>query len=331
MPTITPENWRALPDRSDLYAELAAEAIAGIEGAFLAVDHDGGHHLLLALPPGLDPVHDERSRGIRAKTRRLTVQSQPEGEFIDVLCTTGVGQDVFNLVSTAILEQVEHGSDPVEAVRGTLARWRRFWGTAPQAGLTPDEIRGLFGELWFLREWLLPQGRNQVQHWLGPTGTRHDFQWPDLAIEIKATISTRGHIHRINGIDQLEVPAGGRLHLFSLRIREEATGSHSLVTLIEGITQELADDPDALDGFETRLTQAGYSTADSDRYGSVRFRVVSERLYEVTDGFPRLSAASFSGGIPDGIERIEYDINLDVCSDLIRANSPDEVPHILRG
>lgn len=329
MPAVTPENWRALPDRSDLYAELAAEAIADMDGAFLAVDHEGGHHLLLALPAGLDPVNDERSRGVRAKTRQLTVQGWPEGEFIDVLCTTGVGQDVFNLVSTAILEQIEHGSDPVEAVRSTLARWRRFWGTAPQAGLTPEEIRGLFGELWFLRSWLLPQDHHQVQHWLGPTGTRHDFQWPGLAIEIKATTSTRGHIHRINGIDQLEIPAEGRLYLFSHRIREEATGSHSLVTLVEEITQELADDPDGLNGFETRLTQAGYSTADADRYRSVRFRVVSERMYEVADGFPKLSAGSFSGGIPDGIERIEYEINLDACSSLVRASTPDELINIL--
>lgn len=325
MTEVTSESWRALPDRSDLYAELAAEAIAGVDNAFLAVDHDGGRHLLLAIPSSLDPVHDERSRGIRARTRQLTVQSQPEREFIDVICTAGVGQDVFDLVSTAILAQMENGSDPVEAVRTTLARWRRFWGAAPQAGLTPEEVRGLFGELWFLGTWLLPRDHGQVAHWLGPTGTRHDFQWPDLAVEVKATTSTRGHIHRVNGIDQLETPVGAQLCLFSLRVREEATGSNSLVTLIESISDQLSDDPTALDGFETRLSQAGYSAAESDRYGESRFRVVSERLYEVADGFPRLSSDSFSDGLPDGIERVEYDINLDSCHDLLRATSPEEM------
>lgn len=54
--------------------------------------------------------------------------------------------------------------------------------------------------------------------------------------------------------------------------------------------------------------------------GAARFRVVSERLYEVTEGFPKLSAASFNDGLPTGIERVEYDITLDTCSAFLRGN-----------
>src|SRR5207302_368784 len=64
MTAITPESWRALPSRSDLYAELAAEAVAGADGVFLAVDHDGTRHVLLAAEGEMEGLSDERSRGI---------------------------------------------------------------------------------------------------------------------------------------------------------------------------------------------------------------------------------------------------------------------------
>lgn len=321
MGPITPESWRGLPTRSDVYADLAAHPLEDSDGIFLAVDHDGARHLLLAIPTDGAAVSDERSRGIRAVTRPLSVQQQPERPFVDVLCMAVGGQDVFNLVSTAIVDQVSQGGDPAEAVRTTLARWRRFWGAAPTGALTPQQIRGLFGELWFLAVWLLPQGNNQVAHWLGPTGARHDFQWHQLAVEAKATTSIRGHIHRINGLDQLDPPAEGRLVVFSLRLREEVSASNSLVTLVRTITAELGNDSDALNDFETRLLQVGYSPAEADRYDELRFRVIDERMHEVSDAFPRLTAASFVDGMPAGVERVEYEVNLDSCPGTVIASS----------
>jgi hypothetical protein len=321
MAIVTGESWRELPERSSAYAELAAESVAAVDGAFLAVDHDGVRHLLLGVAPEADRVTDARSRGIHVVTRPLSVQGQPERHFVDVVSTANAGNEVFNLVVNAILDQVERGAQPSEAVRETLSRWRRFWGTAPPIGLTGEETRGLFGELWFLGVWLLPHGHDQLGHWLGPSGARHDFAWPKLAVEAKATTSVRGHVHRINGLDQLDPPADGRLLLFSLRLREEATASNTLPALVDSIISALDDDSEALDSFESRLAQTGYSPLDAERYGDLRFRIVNERLYEVAESFPRLSAASFPQGLPSGIERVEYEVNLDACPGLIVASS----------
>lgn len=324
MTAVTGERWRTLPDRSRVYAELVADAIPELNGVFLAVDHEGARHLLLAVDREIEPITDERSRGIRVLTRPLSVQGQPERYFVDVICTTVSGQDVFNIVATAVLEQVGRGVEVPDAVRSTLGRWRRFWGSAPMGGLTAEEIHGLFGELWFLNVWLLPHGHEQVAHWLGPTGARNDFAWAGTALEAKATTSVRGHLHHINGVDQLDPPVGGTLLLFSLRMREEATASNTLVSLVETVMTALDDDSEALDVFESRLAQTGYSPLEADRYADMRFRVVSERLYEVGEGFPRLSAESFVVGVPTGIERVEYEVNLDTCLDLIVASSPSE-------
>src|SRR5688500_6188394 len=103
MAQITPDSWRALAPRSDVFAELAAEALPGVSGIFLAVDHEGARHLLLAAADGEEPVSDERSRGIRALTRELTVQGRPAEQFVDVICSLGASQDVFDLVGSAIV------------------------------------------------------------------------------------------------------------------------------------------------------------------------------------------------------------------------------------
>jgi hypothetical protein len=324
MATVTPDSWDRLPNRTGVYADLEAHTIEGTPGLLLAVDHDGARHILLPISDPSQGWTDDRSRGIRVATRELSVQGQPERPFIDVVCTDPSGQDVFNLVASTIVEQVLQGNVAADAVGATLARWRRFWSATPGAALSGEQLRGLFAELWFLAFWLLPRGHDQLRHWLGPTGARHDFQWPGVAVEVKATVSVRGHIHRVSGIDQLDPPESGSLYLFSLRLREETAAANSIVVLIERLLTDLAADSELLDLLETRLAQAGYSQAHADRYREVRYRIVNERLYHVRDHFPRLTTSSFTQGVPAGIERIEYEINLDSCPDLIVASSPQE-------
>ena len=107
-------------------------------------------------------------------------------------------------------------------------------------------------------------------------------------------------------------------------MREEATASNTLVSLIETITQcprrgqrcaRWFRDPTGAD----RLLAAGGRAVCRER-----FRVINERLYDVAGDFPRLSPASFVDGLPDGVERIEYEVDLDVCADLIIASAPSE-------
>jgi hypothetical protein len=176
-----------------------------------------------------DPLVENRGRGGRDAVH---------GEHCGIDSRSAIGSrgivicGSLSLWRTVILAaHVEDGMPAAEAVRETLARWRRFWGAVPAGGLRPDEIRGLFGELWFLLVWLLPHGSAGVEHWVGATGARDDFQWTGVAVEVKTTSSIRGHIHRINGIDQLDPPQDGSLRLFSLRLRDEPASTNSLLSL----------------------------------------------------------------------------------------------------
>jgi hypothetical protein len=141
-------------------------------------------------------------------------------------------------------------------------------------------------------------------------------------VEAKATTSVRGHVYRINGLDHIDPPTDGRLLLFRLRMREEATASNTLLSLVETTTTAIGDDGQALDGFESGLVQAGYSSLEAARYAEIRFRVINERLLRSWRRAFRVSVASFLDGLPAGAERVDYEIDLDSASDLIVSGSP---------
>jgi hypothetical protein len=84
----------------------------------------------------------------------------------------------------------------------------------------------------------------------------------------------------------------------------------------------LKEDIDALSKFENMLSIAGYSPIHDEEYLKFRFRIVDEKLYDVTDEFPRLINESFINGVPSGVGTIEYFINLDGYDNLCVANSP---------
>ena len=135
---------------------------------------------------------------------------------------------------------------------------------------------------------------------------------------MKATTSSRGRIFHINGIDQLDPPENGKLFFFGVRLREEGGADQTLPSEIEACRNILISDEDALEKFESILVQAGYSPHHNEEYEKVPFRIIELTLFEVIDNFPRICAGNFSRGIPAGVERVEYEINLNGYEHLIK-------------
>lgn len=319
---INEEVWYQLESKVPQFGALNARRIQADINMLIGIDHDGYRHILLELEDLNQAIRDNRSRGLSVQGRLLIVEDMPERPFLDVVCTDKDGHKVFNMVTTDILHKLAAGLKPSEAVIVTLNRWRKFWGGVSKQALSDEEVKGLFGELWFLLLWLLPKGLSHVEKWVGPTGARHDFEWTASAIEVKTTTSLRGHIHRIHGLEQLDPPESGALYLYSLRLRQEGTSSNTLPLLVHKITELLKPEPALLELFESRLAQAGYSPVHNDQYSDYRFRVIDERVYVVNNLFPRLTLDYFKDGLPHGVERIDYDINLEGCHDYILFTNP---------
>lgn len=141
-----------------------------------------------------------------------------------------------------------------------------------------------------------------IGSWVGPSGARQDFQWLRRSDEVKTTSPTRGHIHTINGLDQLGPFEDGELYIFSPRTRAEAPGKQYL--LFPSSRASRAN----WRATPTRETSSGRGWPSRDISRSTmsttptaRYRVVDELLYIVSAGFPRPSPSLFQEGLGLGL------------------------------
>jgi hypothetical protein len=290
------------------------------------LDTKGERHLLIVLHTDEKELFDSQSRGLDVITRMLMTKGHPAARFLDIECQDPAGYPAFDIIGGEIAEELTRSEkEPAEIVKSVLSKWRRFWGQLPREVLSREQQLGLFAELWFLSGWLLPQmGSEALLAWRGPFGSRHDFEWADKSVEVKATSNIRGRILRINGLDQLDSINNNPLYLFSLRVREEMGSRNTLPGIIEVCRLQLVSDSDALGRLESLLMQAGYSPIHASEYLNLCIHVIEETLFIVKDDFPRMNNGSFSNGIPKAIEHVEYDINLNTYDHLIVARNPNE-------
>jgi hypothetical protein len=318
--------WAAVETPSSA-GNLAGKPGPGVPpdiGAFLAVDSKNLRHLLLPASDTDEAPVRRATKGLEITIDELKVADHPARRYFDVACRDPTAHPNFTLVATDILREL--AADPADTARvldRVLALWRWFWET-PAAGLADTEAVGLFGELWFLEFWLGPINAATLSCWTGPTRDRHDFKSSLASVEVKATRArTDGAAsHRITTLDQLEDPETGQLHLFSLRVTPDPIGAHSLNASVDRIRNSLSKSPELLHDLDEHLAQVGYSPADRDRYDNP-WRVVAEELYRVDVDFPRLTRESFfEGGVPPGVDKIGYTLDLAACIQWRIATAP---------
>ena len=328
-----PKVWEYLeadiPRRDAFTARVAFPALS--KAVLAAIDSDGKRHFLISLSSTDEDLNDSRSRGVRVTTDLLRVKKvgeiSSESRYVDILCLNSDGFEAFYLLGRDIADALAPGNVSVaEGVHRTLEKWRYFWGKPPSSQLTKNEVVGLLTELWFLDIWLLPHNsiHDVVFGWRGPYGSRHDYEWDGISVEAKGTTSVDRISHWINGIEQLAPPDHGQLLLFSLQLREENGGNFTLPALINDCRNKIGNDYESLEIFDSALVQTGYSPVHDEDYDRLRFRVVSEALYEVRGSFPRLISDSFRNGVPSGVGEVEYRINLQRFDSFIVAHRPEE-------
>ena len=93
-------------------------------------------------------------------------------------------------------------------------------------------------------------------------------------------------------------------------------GTDQLCQIIKNIRHKLETDfPSDVEHFNNLLYQTGY--LDLEEYEQLNYLVASEKIFSVTENFPKIC----SENIPPGIERVAYNIKLNECAPF--AASPD--------
>ena len=209
------------------------------------------------------------------------------------------------LIGKAIEDGVNIGNataDALQVMGHILARERRM--------STEEEI-GLIAELIFLESAIHQLGLDvAVTGWTGPEGGNHDFEFPQVSFEVKATRSPERR-HRISSEHQLESIPTSELRLASFQFAASAEhGGIHLPSLIECLFESSEHMREVLVG---KLRKTGWSTPrEGVTYG--HWKQASEPLeFEVNDEFPRLTRPSLETGISsmDRIDDVTYTIHLE--------------------
>ncbi|WP_428954446.1 PD-(D/E)XK motif protein [Streptomyces sp. cg35] len=270
-----------------------------------AIDYEGHRHLLVPMktrqqlrrgPDG--PVLHLRKRPLEDEAGYRT--------YADLGCLERNLNDLFATLCSDVLVAAEQlPSNPVKALYRAMDRWKSLF-RVQGAPLSGERITGLFGELMVLVR-MLERDPSAHRLWLGPTGYRHDFSAPRSAIEVKTSTTSEGRRPRIHGLDQLDPPDGGSLHLVWVRLELSKNSGNTLPELVDRAL-ELCDDEAAV---RHLLSQVGYQPTDVEHYRETRFSTAEERWYCVDETFPRLTGRQLvESDLPIAIEDVEYSIDL---------------------
>ena len=274
----------------------------------LAIGPNGEPRILLPLADRESPTTIHGGSALSISVSSFSYKGR-NLRFLDLICLSADLETVFGEVVDEMLVRIASGVGCVEAARTTIEDFRSLLMRAGAAQIDRGRIAGLIAELLVLNR-LLDRSSSAWRAWTGPTGQRHDFRAGDTSLEVKASLRPGASYVTINGLEQLEVPTGGTLHLLRFVLEPVSGGMLSVSSLARGAISK-ANEPERVNEL---LAALGCINVDAKGWNQYRFRTESEHLYEIQPGFPRLTGSMVGNGIaPPGVHTVSYQIDMSVA------------------
>lgn len=267
--------------------------------SIIAMDEHGRFHLLVQLPEGAERFTLETSDVLSCHWETL------EGrEWLDVTCMSSRMLPTFTSLVGEMLDRAELSDRAaIEELRQVLDSWRSALARA-QAEASREVQSGFFGELLVALEIarLSPAAVDRV--WKGPDRELHDFADRD-AVEVKTYRTMGAPIVTIHGVDQLDPPPGGDLHLISYRVQEDPSGR---------TVQDLADELERA-GVPGAFVSSAFDAVGLPRRSDDGLHLVASepRTHLVGEDFPGLRRSRLEQDHLHGVGRVQYGLVLDAC------------------
>lgn len=220
-------------------------------------------------------------------------------------------QDVFATLCEDLIEGISIITDEQKVIKELLNRlekWKSLFDKASAEGLSKEEQRGLYGELYFLRKWLTNSRdfQNCIQSWLGPEKAIRDFEVNGWALEVKTTHGNNHQKIHINSERQLDIENLNTLILLHLSLEVQQQNGDSLNSIVDEINLILNTDISSQMKFRVKLLQASYFNIHRAFYENAGYQIRNEIYYLVSAGFPRIEEKD----IPRGVGDVKYSIIL---------------------
>jgi hypothetical protein len=183
-------------------------------------------------------------------------------------------------------------------------------------------LLGLLGELIALDEVLDLEGATH-SIWEGPKGSPQDFRGNLDSLEVKVQGTHAGPIiHKINGLLQLQIPEQGKLFVLSLRVKLGANGAEAFDDLVDRVSSlALFSSPDAKSFLVKALESAGYTRNLPVDFA--RYDIIEKGIYEVVDGFPRLTKDSIT--IDPRVMDVTYSVDFSGAEEFLLPESDQKL------
>ena len=287
---------------------IPTDVSAAAGPARLAVGANGEPRLLLPLARGETPTSVDAGNALSVSVSSFSYKGT-RLRFLDLVCVREDLETVFGEVVDEILARIGRGDGCADAARSAIKDFRALLTRAHVTDVGIGRVAGLLAELLVLNR-LLDRSPSAWKAWRGPEGDRHDFRVGDTSLEVKASLRSGTSGVTINGLDQLEAPTGGTLHLLHIVLEPVTGGILSLASLAGSAMSKVAEPP----RIETLLAAAGCRDACAKEWNRHSFRRESEHLYEIRPGFPRLTRTMLKDDfVPHGVHDVTYTIDLSVA------------------
>lgn len=230
----------------------------------------------------------------------LILNRKEDSEIFLTLC-----EDLINIAN-----KYDNSEQVIIAVENRLKRWQQLLRNDNYSALTIERQMGLFSEILCLKNNIATEVgiKDAIISWVGPDFDKQDFLIDSAVIEIKSYRTTKGEIVHISSLQQLQSPKTP-LYLVAYGLTISDRGL-SVSDMIESVIRQI-DDEWLLDKFELKLFEYGYIAGLSNKHKLYRFLVDNEKVYQITDKFPRIQRQD----IMNQIISVKYAVDLSQCSE----------------
>jgi hypothetical protein len=245
------------------------------------------------------------------KTELMPDERDYSKKYLLIILKNTQHEYVFATLCEDLINGISNIRDQDRVVRELLNRlekWKSLFDKASSEGLSLEEQRGLYGELYFLKRWVTntKDYSKCIQSWVGCENAVRDFQYSDWALEVKTTYGNNHQKIHINSERQLDIENLSSLILLHLSLEVQQKNGQTLNDIITDIIALLNIDIASQTQFKTKLFQAGYFNHHKPLYENSGYQIRQENYYLVQDEFPRIEEKDIRRGVGD----VKYSIIL---------------------
>lgn len=227
-------------------------------------------------------------------------------------------RDIFSVLCEDLILNISSVTNQIQLFKTLLNRfekWKSLFDKLNSIGLTTQEQRGLYGELYFLRNFLITNSDfyKVLSSWTGPAKEIRDFQIGNTALEVKTTHGNNHQKIHISSERQLDLSNIQNLYLYHISLDVRHQDGESLNQIIDSISELLTADYRALNSFNNKLLEAGYFNHHRDIYKDTGYFIRQDSFYKIEGGFPRIEENEIRPGVGD----VKYSIIVDNCQNYL--------------